>query len=176
VLAEGRYRTPAQARLAIEAGAYAVVVGSAITRPEHITAWFAEATQKARRIQQGSEPVLAVEIGGTKALVALVAGEKILESRRIVTERARGPGAWLDAVAEAARDWHGRFGTAAVAATGAVNRGRWSSLNPGVLDIPRDFPLVDELSNRLGVSVVGTNDAQAEHGASFVLAQGRIEI
>jgi N-acetylmannosamine-6-phosphate 2-epimerase/N-acetylmannosamine kinase len=43
VIAEGRIRTPEQARTAIAAGAFAVVVGSAITRPEHITAWFATA-------------------------------------------------------------------------------------------------------------------------------------
>jgi putative N-acetylmannosamine-6-phosphate epimerase len=43
VLAEGRYRTPEQARAAMHAGASAVVVGSAITRIEHITGWFADA-------------------------------------------------------------------------------------------------------------------------------------
>jgi N-acetylmannosamine-6-phosphate 2-epimerase/N-acetylmannosamine kinase len=43
VIAEGRIRSPEQARAAIEAGAFAVVVGSAITRPEHITEWFATA-------------------------------------------------------------------------------------------------------------------------------------
>jgi putative N-acetylmannosamine-6-phosphate epimerase len=45
VFAEGRLRTPAQARAAIAAGATAVVVGSAITRVEHITSWFAEAVR-----------------------------------------------------------------------------------------------------------------------------------
>jgi len=49
VIAEGRIRTPEQARAAIEAGAYAVVVGSAITRPEHITEWFATAVSDAAR-------------------------------------------------------------------------------------------------------------------------------
>ena len=43
VFAEGRIRTPAQARAALDRGAYAVVVGSAITRVEHITGWFAQA-------------------------------------------------------------------------------------------------------------------------------------
>ena len=43
VVAEGRYHTPAQAALAMRAGASAIVIGSAITRPEHITAWFAQA-------------------------------------------------------------------------------------------------------------------------------------
>jgi putative N-acetylmannosamine-6-phosphate epimerase len=43
VIAEGRIRAPEQAAAAIRAGAHAVVVGSAITRPEHVTAWFAGA-------------------------------------------------------------------------------------------------------------------------------------
>ncbi len=43
VIAEGRIRTPSQAAKAIRAGAFSVVVGSAITRPEHITSWFSSA-------------------------------------------------------------------------------------------------------------------------------------
>ncbi|MFO1037571.1 MAG: putative N-acetylmannosamine-6-phosphate 2-epimerase [Geminicoccaceae bacterium] len=43
VIAEGNIRTPAQALAARDAGAFAVVVGSAITRPEHVTGWFAAA-------------------------------------------------------------------------------------------------------------------------------------
>ncbi len=41
VIAEGRIATPEQARAALEAGAWAVVVGGAITRPQQITARFA---------------------------------------------------------------------------------------------------------------------------------------
>lgn len=48
ILAEGRYNTPELARQAIHAGANAVVVGSAVTRPEHITSWFAESVRTAR--------------------------------------------------------------------------------------------------------------------------------
>lgn len=40
VVAEGHISTPAEARKAIEAGAYAVVVGTAITRPQVITERF----------------------------------------------------------------------------------------------------------------------------------------
>ena len=43
LIAEGRIHTPAQARQALDAGAYAVVVGTAITHPATITGWFAEA-------------------------------------------------------------------------------------------------------------------------------------
>ncbi|SDS67563.1 N-acetylmannosamine-6-phosphate 2-epimerase [Microlunatus soli] len=41
VFAEGRIHTPAQAAACRDAGAYAVVVGTAITHPATITGWFA---------------------------------------------------------------------------------------------------------------------------------------
>ena len=43
VMAEGRYNTPELAAMAIENGAYAVTVGSALTRLEHIVSWFVTA-------------------------------------------------------------------------------------------------------------------------------------
>lgn len=43
VIAEGRIHSPAQAAAAIDAGAHAVVVGTAITHPTTITGWFAAA-------------------------------------------------------------------------------------------------------------------------------------
>jgi N-acylglucosamine-6-phosphate 2-epimerase len=48
VVAEGRIRTPAECRAALAAGAYAVVVGTAITRPQTITAWFVAEMRGAR--------------------------------------------------------------------------------------------------------------------------------
>lgn len=49
VIAEGRYNVPDYARRAMRAGANAVVVGSAITRPEHITSWFVRAMADVRQ-------------------------------------------------------------------------------------------------------------------------------
>jgi N-acylglucosamine-6-phosphate 2-epimerase len=43
VFAEGRYNTPADAKHAIELGAYAVISGTAITRPRVTTSWFVSA-------------------------------------------------------------------------------------------------------------------------------------
>jgi N-acylglucosamine-6-phosphate 2-epimerase len=43
LIAEGRIHSPAQARQALDAGAFAVVVGTAITHPATITGWFADA-------------------------------------------------------------------------------------------------------------------------------------
>ncbi|MDF4196299.1 N-acetylmannosamine-6-phosphate 2-epimerase, partial [Bacillus amyloliquefaciens] len=47
VIAEGRYNTPAQAEDAMRHGAWAVTVGSAITRLEHICQWYNTAMKKA---------------------------------------------------------------------------------------------------------------------------------
>ncbi|MBO0812504.1 MAG: N-acetylmannosamine-6-phosphate 2-epimerase [Microlunatus sp.] len=46
VLAEGRIRTTDQAGACLAAGAYAVVVGTAITHPTSITRWFADALKE----------------------------------------------------------------------------------------------------------------------------------
>ena len=43
VFCEGRIHTPQQAREAMEAGAFAVVVGTAITHPTSVTGWFCDA-------------------------------------------------------------------------------------------------------------------------------------
>lgn len=43
VMAEGRYLTPDLARQAMQSGADCVTVGSALTRLEHMTSWFAQA-------------------------------------------------------------------------------------------------------------------------------------
>ncbi len=43
VFCEGRIHTPQQAREAMDAGAFAVVVGTAITHPTSITGWFCDA-------------------------------------------------------------------------------------------------------------------------------------
>ncbi|MGW0435142.1 N-acetylmannosamine-6-phosphate 2-epimerase [Micromonospora sp. NPDC003197] len=47
VIAEGRVHTPAQAAQALHAGAWSVVVGTAITHPTTITSWFATAINDA---------------------------------------------------------------------------------------------------------------------------------
>jgi len=46
VMAEGRYNTPEQAARAMSLGAWAVTVGTAITRTESVAAWFSAALEK----------------------------------------------------------------------------------------------------------------------------------
>lgn len=45
VIAEGRIRTPEQAAMALSVGADTVVVGSAITRTEHVVSWYKQAIE-----------------------------------------------------------------------------------------------------------------------------------
>ena len=49
VVAEGHIHSPEQAAQAIRRGAFAVTVGSAISRPEHIAGWYVRAITQARR-------------------------------------------------------------------------------------------------------------------------------
>ncbi|WP_236642209.1 MULTISPECIES: N-acetylmannosamine-6-phosphate 2-epimerase [Paenibacillus] len=55
VIAEGRISQPSQVEEAFNQGAYAVVVGSAITRPQLITRRFAAVTRKVRMKSNGDE-------------------------------------------------------------------------------------------------------------------------
>ncbi|MFE0651977.1 N-acetylmannosamine-6-phosphate 2-epimerase [Streptomyces sp. NPDC059534] len=48
VVAEGRIHSPGQVTRALECGAYAVVVGTAITHPTTLTRWFADAVADVR--------------------------------------------------------------------------------------------------------------------------------
>jgi N-acylglucosamine-6-phosphate 2-epimerase len=67
VIAEGRIRTPAEAREALARGAFAVVIGSAITRPEVITSWFSQEMQKCSTLNT-SEPEMIDDSGQVTAL------------------------------------------------------------------------------------------------------------
>ena len=49
IIAEGRFNTPTQAAQAIKRGAWAVTVGSGITRPRTITRWFVREIRNPRR-------------------------------------------------------------------------------------------------------------------------------
>ena len=55
VIAEGRIWTPEQAREALKRGAWAVTVGTAITRPKLLAARFVEAVRKDVEINQTSK-------------------------------------------------------------------------------------------------------------------------
>ena len=168
VIAEGRIRTPEQAAEAARAGAYAVTVGSAITRTEHVTTWFSEALAEAYRTE--AEPVLAIDIGGTKSMAALVSGMGVIEKVRIATDAGGTPDHWLEAIASAAQDWSGRYARVGIAATGLVEDGYWQALNPKTLPIPGRYPLAEKAEGLFGRPVFAVNDAQAAAWGEYLAA------
>ncbi|MCA3509923.1 MAG: putative N-acetylmannosamine-6-phosphate 2-epimerase [Rhodobacter sp.] len=174
VIAEGRYHSPALAARAVQAGADAVVVGSAITRTEHVTGWFADALAAAGAAPKGTQdaPSLAVDLGGSKLLVALVQGATVLDRIEAATDRDAGPEAWVRQMADLARPWTGRFASAGVTVTGLIKDNHWRALNPGTLAFEGRFPLHRAASTALGVPVALANDAQAAAWGEFAHGAG----
>lgn len=106
-------------------------------------------------------PALALDIGGTKMLAALVEGERVLDTHRMPTPANGMPGDWLAALFSEIAAWRGRYGSVGVAVTGIVDDGLWSALNARTLNIPERFALVETVANLAGSPVLAANDAQA---------------
>ncbi|MEQ1768917.1 MAG: putative N-acetylmannosamine-6-phosphate 2-epimerase [Devosia sp.] len=173
VIAEGRIKTLEHAAQALRLGADAVVVGSAITRTEHLTGWYADAIGQAARRKEGR--ALAIDIGGTKLLAALVQDGHVIDKRRLPTDRTVGPQGWIDALARAAGDWRGTYDAVGAAVTGIVDDGLWSALNRGTLDIPDDYPLQRQLAAAFGTPALALNDAQAAAWGEYRFGAGEHE-
>lgn len=171
VIAEGRIRTTEQAAAAARAGAFAVVVGSAITRTEHVTSWFRDAVAAAYGAR-ARQTVLAIDIGGTKTMAALVSGSDVLEEITVPTIREAGPDAWLAAIADNIRPWAERYSSVGIAVTGFVQDGRWSALNPATLGIPDEYPLAEKASAVFGKPAFAINDAQAAAWGEYSFGAG----
>lgn len=118
VLAEGRIGAPAEARRAVELGAFAVVVGTAITRPDAITRRFVQALGAARPLTRAPEPegevgggrppdvpesALAIDIGGTKIAAAVVDAHGAVSASAMVPTPDAGPLAVIDAATRLGR-------------------------------------------------------------------------
>lgn len=73
VIAEGRIWTPEEAEAAISAGAFAVIVGSAITRPAMLTRRLADAV--GRGAGRAESIILAIDLGGTNTKYGVVRGD-----------------------------------------------------------------------------------------------------
>jgi N-acetylmannosamine-6-phosphate 2-epimerase/N-acetylmannosamine kinase len=170
VIAEGRINSPQQAHAALQAGAYAIIVGTAITRPQSITRGFAAITESWRRQNHPQRVVVGIDLGGTRTKYGLVngKGELLFSSsaptpwnegrnallahlRQAVStclEEARGRGIKPEAVGLATAGWvdpqTGRVEYA------TENLPGWTGANP-----------VSYLREAFGLPVAAENDANA---------------
>lgn len=125
--------------------------------------------------------LLAVDIGGTKSLAALLgperpdAGAALLDSVTLPTDPAGTPDLWLENLARAVSGWRGRYDGLAVAVTGHVSQGHWSALNTATLDLAGRYPLAERLAALFGHDPVLANDAQAAAYGEYFQGAGQGE-
>ncbi len=116
---------------------------------------------------------LAIDIGGTKVLLALVRDGEVLASHRMATDIAAGPDALVAAICDATRRWKGDFAVVGAAVTGLIRDGAWRALNAATLDLRGPYPLAAALAARLGAPAFCVNDAQAAAWGEHVAGAGR---
>ena len=120
-----------------------------------------------------ADPVLAVDLGGTKTLVALVSADRVIDRIIAPTDPAVGPDGWIDQIAQLSAPWRGRFSRVGITVTGLVTDGLWSALNPATLAIPPRFALLARAQAALGLPVTLANDAQAAAWGEFRYGAGQ---
>ncbi len=119
------------------------------------------------------KPVLAIDLGGTKILVALVSGATVIARAEAPTARDAGPDRWLSDIVSLAAPWSGQYSALGVTVTGLVNDGLWRALNPGTLAIPQNWALAARLEELFGMKPVLANDAQAAAWGEYAFGAGK---
>lgn len=125
----------------------------------------------------GRSPVLAIDIGGSKVVAALVVGADVLDQERTTTPAGEGPVLVVATACAAGERLLARWGGAApcalgVATAGLVTDGRVRALSPDILPGWHGFPLAERLELAFGLPASLLNDAQAAaygeavHGAA----------
>lgn len=178
IIAEGHISTPADARKAIDHGAWSVVVGSAITRPGDITSGFT------RALQAGDAGLAAVgvDLGGTNIKAAIVRGDgEILWTTQTPTCAAYGRDAvmaGLISVIEEALGQAGRENVSpcglGIASAGAIHP-KDGTVFAATDNLPdwAGFDLRHAIENRFYLSTFVINDAQAAALAELHYGLGR---
>jgi glucokinase-like ROK family protein len=182
VIAEGRIHTPEEARQAISAGAYAVVIGTAITRPGELARRFAAAIQAEFALKRNTSTFAGIDLGGTQTKYGLVsrAGKLLLESKK-PTPASVGRDGLLDHLKQIALeivDSSQRSGHPP-AALGVATAG-WVNPDSGRVAYATDnlpgwtgAPIAEELTASVGIPVAVENDANALAVAEKHFGAGR---
>ena len=181
IVAEGHIVTPAEARRAIDHGAWCVVAGSAITRPGEITANFVRVMRGDAKAS-GAAHAIGVDIGGTsvKAAVVSIKGEISL-STRVPTSAAGGRDAITQALTQAIEETlhAARAAGLTVAGIGVASAGAIDSKHGTVFAATENLPgwagfdLRGYVQQRFHLPVYVENDAHAAVLAELHYGAGR---
>lgn len=169
VFAEGRIDTPEQAAAALRAGAFAVVVGTAITAPLRIAKRFVAALD--REIERRKPRyVIGIDLGGTNTKFGVVSSDQgLLVQSVAATPREGGGEALLAHLKRVARECSRLAGENGLhpAMAGIATAG-WVDPRAGnVVYATENLPgwtgtrIADELEPCLGMRIAVENDANA---------------
>jgi glucokinase-like ROK family protein len=165
VIAEGRIETPEQARGAMDAGAWCVIVGTAITRPSEITRRFVRAIER----KPAAAPVAAIDLGGTNTKFGLISDDGQLVFEHTMPTPSGGRNILLRHLQVAARECIGegsRRGKPA-GALGIATAGWVDPCSGRVAYATENLPgwtgteVGGTLRDALGIPVAVENDANA---------------
>ncbi len=170
VIAEGRISSPEQAQQAIAAGALAVVVGTAITRPAEIARRFATAIENEHARRNAVRHTIGIDLGGTQTKYGIVSsGGELLYKAAVETPAKSGARALLEhlkRVAQSATDKAAELGREPLA-LGVATAG-WVETETGRVTYATDnlpgwtgTPVGEELALACGLPVAVENDANA---------------
>ena len=182
VIAEGRIHTPEEARQAIAAGAYAVVIGTAITRPGELARRFAVAIEAEFALNQSAQTFAAVDLGGTQTKFGLVSRSgKLLIDANTSTPASSGREGLLDHLKKVASQIieRSRRSGHSPSALGVATAG-WVNPHSGRVAYATDnlpgwtgAPIAEELTASAGIPVYVENDANALAVAEKHFGAGR---
>ncbi len=180
VIAEGRIWTPYEARTATAAGALAVIVGTAITRPHEIARRFVSAIEK--QIASTRLCVIGADIGGTNIKAGIVTGDGCLISTRVVPTPKGGAETIIDEVRSivAGKIAEAQAAGLVVSGVGIATAGRidtesgkvilasdnipgWGGANLGD-ELRRNFDLPFAFENDAGAAALGEHQFGAARG------------
>lgn len=117
--------------------------------------------------------ILAVDIGGTKILTALIRGDRVMHTAQIDTDSKGEPEHWLQQVCDLSKDFSDNYDGVAITVSGLIRAGRWCTLNAETLTIPENYPLVAMAESIFQCPVFAVNDAQAAAWAEFQFGSGQ---
>ncbi len=121
VIAEGNINTPALVSEAYKLGAYSVVVGSMITRPQLITKKFVEAIPNVNI--ENNRYYFSIDIGGTAVKYGLVSeAGKVLWSKQIKTSNYNDINDLIGVLFELIEDEKERISGIGISCTGKINK------------------------------------------------------
>lgn len=169
ILAEGRVQTPEEAVSALRAGAFAVIVGSAITRPELVTSRFTSALANNNSAYTSARSVVGIDLGGTNTKAGVLNGRGVLQHEWTTRTPSQGRAALLTHLGVVARNALEQSAASGIRAeaVGIATAG-WVNAKTGqIVYASENLPewtgtrVARELEDALSLPVAVENDANA---------------